>query len=384
MEIHIYDTLETVGKEAWNALNVDDNPFLLYEFLHALQISGCLGKNHGWYPRYICIFDDQSALSAACPAYIKTNSYGEFVFDWSWAEAYEQHGLEYYPKLVVGVPYTPVAGQRLLVHPEADYDRQAKTLARAVIDYAEQAGLTGVHFLFANEKDSETLRTEGLSLRLDCQYHWLNRHYANFDDFLARCTAKRRKTIKRERRSVEEQHLRHEVRSGDSLSNEEWRTVCDLYTSTFDRKWGEASLNEAFFHSVSGTMGERFVIVFAYSGNEIVACSILLKSRDTLYGRYWGCKRYFKNLHFETCFYQGIEYCIRHNLRCFEPGAQGEHKITRGFRPIETRSAHHLFHHGFNSAISRYLKHERTAMRERCEQLHGLLPFKQNTAEGKL
>ncbi|MCB1758028.1 MAG: GNAT family N-acetyltransferase, partial [Gammaproteobacteria bacterium] len=305
LEIHIHDSLGAIDRQAWNALNGDDDPFLLYEFLSALETTGCLGEAHGWYPRYFTIVDADKTLLAACPAYIKTNSYGEFVFDWSWADAYRANGLEYYPKLVVSIPYTPATGRRLLVHPQADYPALAKLLALAIRQYAEEAKLTGVHCLFTNQQDTRTLEENGYRLRLGCQYHWQNHDYAGFADFLDQCTAKRRKTIKRERRSIEEQNLQLSVRSGDSLSRAEWRIVCELYTSTFDRKWGEASLNRAFFETVGKTMGDRFVIVFALFEDEIVACSVMLKSRDTLFGRYWGCRQTFHNLHFEACFYQG-------------------------------------------------------------------------------
>lgn len=378
MEIHIQDSLDTIDREAWNTLNVDDDPFLLYEFLSALETTGCLGENHGWYPRYFTIRDENKTLLAACPAYIKTNSYGEFVFDWSWADAYRANGLDYYPKLVIGVPYTPATGRRLLVHPQANYPELAKMLAQAVRQYANDSHLSGVHWLFTDQRDTQTLEENGYRLRLGCQYHWQNRDYANFEEFLGECTAKRRKTMKRERRSVSEQDLHISVRSGDSLSGEEWRIVCDLYTSTFDRKWGEASLNLAFFETAGKTMGERFVIVFATFEEDIIACSVMLKSRDALFGRYWGCYREFRDLHFEACFYQGIEYCIRHKLKRFEPGAQGEHKIPRGFVPTKTWSAHQVFHFGFDAAIGRYLVQEKEAMMERCEELHGLLPFRRD------
>ena len=376
MEIHIHDSLGAIDARQWNALNPDNNPFLRYEFLHALETAACLGEEHGWFPRHFALRDKRGDLIAACPAYIKTNSYGEFVFDWSWADAYEQHGLRYYPKLVSSIPYTPAAGQRILVHPEHRHEQLAPVIARTALKFAEDSELSGIHWLFTNNTDTEILENSGLHLRLGCQYHWQNHNYATFEDFLAACTSKRRKTIRRERRSVAEQNLELETRSGDSLSAEEWETVCDLYVSTFDRKWGEASLNQTFFETIGQTMGDAVVIVFARLEGEIVACSVMLKSRDTLYGRYWGCYRQFRDLHFEACFYQGIEYCIRHRLQHFEPGAQGEHKITRGFVPTRTWSAHKLFHPGFDQAIGRYVEQEREMMEERCEELHSLLPFR--------
>ncbi len=377
MEIQLHDSLSAIDKNAWNALNQDDSPFLLYEFLHALETTACLGENHGWYPRYFILIDEKQNLLAACATYIKTNSYGEFVFDWNWADAYAEQGLQYYPKLVVGIPYTPATGQRILVHPEQNYEYFSNILISAITKFAKETNLTGIHWLFTNERDTASLEKKGLQLRLGCQYHWFNNNYQTFDDFLAECTSKRRKTIRRERRSISDQRLRLETRSGDSLTLDEWHSACDFYSSTFHRKWGEASLNQAFFEIAGSTIGDRFVIIFAYYEDKPVACSIMLKSNHTLYGRYWGCNQQFQNLHFEACYYQGIEYCIRNQLKCFEPGAQGEHKIPRGFKPTKTWSAHRLFHSGFNNAIAHYLKQERQVLEERCEELHELLPFRQ-------
>ncbi|MDO6460828.1 GNAT family N-acetyltransferase [Granulosicoccaceae sp. 1_MG-2023] len=378
MQVHVHDSLAAIDATDWNRLNRNGNPFLRHEFLLALEQTGCLGEQHGWFPRYFTLGNDGQLLGA-CPAYIKTNSYGEFVFDWSWAEAYEEHGLRYYPKLVVAVPYTPVTGQRLLTAPEADRELIAGLLIRAVHEYADAGKLSGVHWLFPTDDERELLAgTDHTALRNDCQYHWYNRDYSSFDDFLADCTAKRRKTIKRERRSVAEQDLQLEVRSGDSLSEAEWSVVCALYASTFDRKWGEASLSEAFFQQVGRTMGENFVIVFARDEQGIAACAVMLRDEETLYGRYWGCFRQYRNLHFEACFYQGIDYCIEHKLKRFEPGAQGEHKITRGFHPTLTWSAHRLFDEGFNEAVGRYLTQERAMVEKRREQLGTLLPFNEH------
>ncbi len=377
MEIQIHDSLDAIDKEAWNQLNTGDSPFLLYEFLHTLEATGCLGKKHGWYPRYVVIIDDSDELIAGCASYIKTNSYGEFVFDWAWAEAYERNKLQYYPKLVISVPYTPATGQRLLVRADQDHATLSNMMARALLQYAADSKLSSVHYLFTDKRDTEALEKLDLRLRLGCQYHWQNNNYECFDGFLNECTAKRRKTIRRERRSVSDQNLDLIVRSGDSLTSIEWNHVCELYTSTFDKKWGEASLNPAFFKTAGQLMGDRFIIVFCYSEEQLVACSVMLRGGDTLYGRYWGCYTDYRDLHFEACYYQGIEYCIKHKLKYFEPGAQGEHKIPRGFVPTKTWSAHKIFHTGFDEAIGRYLTQETNTMHSHCEELQKLLPFKQ-------
>ena len=422
LQIEVRDTLADVPPEAWNALNDDGNPFLLHEFLHSLDATGCLGEATGWYPRYFLLWNTESDthdLIAAVPTYVKTNSRGEFVFDFAWAEAFERHQLEYYPKLVSSVPFTPATGRRLLIRNDQPFEQTLTLLASAIRQFAIGQNYSGVHYLFVteaesrvlsavaplkqepvDEKDSEddsdhstdtdTMALQGIDnatdhlKRLDCQYHWKNDAYADFDDFLSRCTSKRRKTIRRERRHVSDAALRVEQRLGNTLSECEWRWVHGFYQSTFDRKWGNPSLTQDFFERVGELMGEKMLIVFAYDDSDPipewpVACSIMFIGTTTLYGRFWGCRDEFNSLHFEACYYQGIEYCIKHAIETFEPGAQGEHKITRGFIPTLTRSAHYIDHPGFRDAIANYLEQERPHVEERCTGLNDLLPFKSDS-----
>ncbi|MBX2823823.1 MAG: GNAT family N-acetyltransferase [Gammaproteobacteria bacterium] len=380
ISVEVRDTLGDVSAESWNALTADDNPFTRYEFLSALETTGCLGEEKGWYPRYFLVFDKDD-LIAACPTYVKTNSYGEFVFDWAWAEAYERNGLPYYPKLISSIPYTPATGRRLLIRADQSQAQLTTALQRTIVGFCKDQSYSGMHWLFVTEEEHELLEQDGLMTRLDCQYHWHNQNYSDFDDFLANCTSKRRKTIKRERRHVSDANIRLEPRAGSTLTKEEWRRVHRFYRSTFDQKWGSASLTRAFFETVGETMGDDVFIVFAYLDDPVpIACSIMFKSSDTLYGRFWGCSEEHHSLHFEACYYQGIEYCIKHGLKHFEPGAQGEHKITRGFVPRLTYSQHWIAHDGFRNAIENYLTEERTHVRQRCEGLAELLPFKQTLA----
>lgn len=413
MQIEVRDSLAEVTPAQWNALSDDGNPFLRHEFLHTLDVTGCLGESTGWYPRYFLLWvgeEDARVLVGAVPTYIKTNSYGEFVFDWAWADAYQSHQQEYYPKLVSSIPFTPATGRRILVRSDMPLESSIKVLASAVRQFADSQEFSSVHYLFLTEAESDILSavlpinsassvadsdsaqekkpaldpldtaTDHLK-RIDVQYHWHNNNYEDFNDFLARCTSKRRKTIRRERRHVSDAGLRLQQRHGNTLSEREWRWVHKFYESTFDRKWGNPSLTRSFFERIGELIGDKVLIVFAYDDNDDmpdwpVACSIMFIGTDTLYGRFWGCRAEHNSLHFEACYYQGIEYCITHQIKNFEPGAQGEHKITRGFVPTITRSAHYIRHPGFRDAIANYLAQETPYVQQRCAGLTDLLPFK--------
>lgn len=430
IQIEVRDSLEDIPAHQWNALSNDGNPFLKHEFLHTLDETGCLGNRTGWYPRYFLLWqsrgdssdaNESRELVGAAPAYIKTNSYGEFVFDWAWADAYQRHQLDYYPKLVSSIPFTPATGRRLLSRADQPFAPTVQLLAAGMRQYARNESFSGVHFLFITEAESELLCSASVACepsqpeqsksgqasesaidddstiaddisidhmcsdhleRLDCQYHWHNDGYVDFDEFLSRCTAKRRKTIRRERRYVSDAQLRLEQRKGSTLSEREWRWVHQFYSSTYDKKWGSPSLTKKFFESVGRLMGDDVLIVFAYDPNDAepdwpVACSIMFIGSTTLYGRFWGCRAEYNALHFEACYYQGIEYCIANGIQHFEPGAQGEHKITRGFVPTITHSAHYIRHSQFRDAIADYLSQERVHVEQRCKGLTDLLPFKQ-------
>lgn len=414
LSIEIRDTLADIEQAQWNALCDDGNPFLRYEFLYSLECTNCLGKHNGWYPRYFLLWktDGEKTLVGAMPAYLKTNSYGEFVFDFAWAESFERHNLPYYPKLVCSIPFTPATGQRILIHPTLELEATRIMMANAARQFCQSEDYSGVHWLFITEQESqvlcETSKTTNsiptaidyagstdaayeeendkpaaaIALsRIDCQYHWQNNQYRSFDDFLAQCTARRRKTIRRERRHVTDASLRLDKRLGNTLTVLEWNYVHELYQSTFDRKWGNPSLTLEFFKRIGAVFGGNVLIVFAYDDTAIepekpIACSVMFIGETTLYGRYWGCRSQHNSLHFEACYYQGIEYCIENGLQVFEPGAQGEHKITRGFVPTITRSAHYIVHPGFREAIADFLDEEKQYVEQRCAGLTTLLPFK--------
>ena len=373
----ISKSLDSVAPEEWDQLGGNDDPFLSHAFLHALEKHDCLGEHFGWYPRHILI-REQGRLIAACPAYVKTNSYGEFVFDWSWASAYERAGGRYYPKLICGVPYTPVTGKRLLVLPgREDAMALKQALIDAAIQFTSDHAYSGMHWLFTDAGDTELLRANKLSMRLGCQYHWHNDGYQDFDDFLSRFSSKKRKNVRRERRMVNDQELKLEIIEGPEISDELWEIFYHFYLDTFDKKAGLPTLSLPFFKEIGEKLGDRVLLVMARDAEGYVAGALDFASHNSLYGRHWGSLRDYDSLHFETCFYQGIDYAIRRGLQRFEPGAQGEHKITRGFLPTRTWSAHWIADPEFRKVIDRFCKQEEAMMAEHCDDLFELSPFRQ-------
>ncbi len=374
--VSIIDSLKNVSAEEWNRLGGHNEPFLSHEFLHALERNRCLGEQFGWYSRHLNVRNHSGILMGAMPMYIKTNSYGEFVFDWSWDSAYTRSGLEYYPKLVSSIPYTPITGPRLLIGDEPEFASIRNLLIQEAIKFAEKQHMSGLHWLFTNEDDNQALKSHGLMRRLGCQYHWHNNGYTDFDGFLAGFTSSKRKKVRRERERVREQGIVLRVVHGNEADDEIWKRVHHYYQSTFDKKMGIPTLTEAFFHEIGRSMGEKIVLVMAEYQHRTVACAINFRSADSLYGRFWGCDAAFHSLHFEACYYQGIEYCIQHGLKRFEPGAQGEHKISRGFLPTKTWSYHWIAHDEFRKAIADFCQREELMMRQQCDNLMEHSPYR--------
>lgn len=379
LHTEIHTTLETLDKAQWNAFNPQLNPFVRYEFLIALERNGCLGKRMGWFPRYFVIKDEQGELLAAAPCYIKHNSHGEFVFDWAWADAYHRTGREYYPKLVCAAPFTPVQGPRFLTHPSLDAPRLQQRLLDSILQYCEEQQLSSFHCLFPQADHRDFFEQSNTLQRIDHQYHWQNQNHRDFEDFLSGFKARKRKETKRERRIVAEQGIRTRIFHGNELSDEQCQQAHRFYQLTFQEKGNTPALTLDFFREVMKTMGEQMVVVFAYKddvGEEPIAGAINFRDKETLYGRYWGCDYEYPCLHFEVCFYRGIEYCIEHGLQRFEPGAQGEHKITRGFLPVQTYSQHWIADEGFQAPIADYLERERLAILDYADSLWEKSPFK--------
>jgi predicted N-acyltransferase len=361
----------------WNRLVDPDTPFLRHEFLAAQEHHDCVGERLGWLPRHLALRDRAGTLVAAAPCYLKFNSYGEFVFDWAWADAYQRAGRAYYPKLLVASPYTPATGMRILTGDSPGRGDYAEALIRGAGEAAAQLGVSSMHWLFTTEDETDWLERAGLMRRMGCQFHWQNRGYGSFEDLLADFTAAKRKKIKRERRRVREADIRFRVVRGGDVTEDEWALFHGLYRDTFDKLGGIPTLSLGFFHEIARTMGNNLLLVLAYHRGEPVAAALDLIGTRTLYGRHWGCSEEFHSLHFEACYYQGLEFCIANGLQRFEPGAQGEHKISRGFLPTRTWSAHWIADDGFRPAIGRFLDLERAGMEDYLIEMQARSPFRQ-------
>jgi predicted N-acyltransferase len=377
MRTGVTDSIDSITAADWNRVSGIEQPFLRHEFLAALERHGCVGAAYGWLPRHVLAYDASGRLTGAVPLYLKNNSYGEFVFDWAWADAYQRAGMAYYPKLVAAIPYTPVTGPRLLVRPGADRDAVAAALIGQAQAVAQQAGVSSLHWLFTDPRDTRQLVQHGHMRRTSCHFHWHNKGYASFEDYLAALSSRKRKKLRRERRHVQEAGISMQVLHGTEVTAQQWQAMYGFYRTTFEQKSGIPTLSLAFFREISRTMGEQLVLVFASRAGKLVAGAIMLRGDNALYGRHWGCLEEFNSLHFETCYYQGIDYCIQHGLDLFEPGAQGEHKISRGFLPTYTWSAHWIADARFRVAIQRYLAHEHDMMVEYHDELQQRSPFRQ-------
>ena len=375
MRITFADQMDTVDIAAWNSLLRGNNPFVRHEFLSALEHHGAVGGDSGWEPCHVLAWQDD-ALVGALPLYLKQHSWGEFVFDWSWAEAYHRAGQAYYPKLVAASPYSPCTGPRLLVADTPQRDTVCETLIHAATAFAVERGASSVHCLFPDERQIGLFERRGFHTRIGCQYHWHNRGYRDFDDYLSHFTAEKRKKIKRERRRVVEAGVEIEILRGADIGRAEWRAFYRFYCSTFLQKSGYVPLRIGLFEELGARLPDQVVMVMARHRGDYVAAALSLRSDDTLYGRYWGASEQFHSLHFEACYYSGVDYCISHGLARFEPGAQGEHKISRGFAPTATYSAHWLRDPRFDKAIARHLDEERRHMRYHMMELSTHLPYK--------
>jgi predicted N-acyltransferase len=367
-------TLAPIEPAAWNAL-AGDSPFLKHEFLHALEQSGCVGPGTTWQPSYL-VARDEHGLAGALPLFIKYDSHGEFVFDWGWADAYERSGRTYYPKLVAAIPFTPATGRRLLLR-----DAQDAGIAAALLDgaraAAEEIGASSLHVLFPTESEQQMLKSSGFLTRKGCQFHWANDGYRTFDEFLGRFSADKRKKAKRERRRVAEAGIVFEHLRGDEPTPADWDAILEFYSHTFWRRGREPYLNREFFESIAKTMPANLLVVLARLQGVPIAAAICFRSSTTLYGRYWGSGADFHSLHFETCYYQGIDYCIREGLERFEPGTQGEHKVARGFVPQPTWSCHWLRDRDFHRAVDSFLARETRHVDAYMDEVGEHVPYRQ-------
>ncbi len=366
--VRVVRRIADLDPAAWDAL-AGDTPFLRHAFLHALEATGCVGPAIGWEPVHLALFRG-GRLAAAMPLYIKHHSWGEFVFDWAWADAYRRHGLDYYPKLVCCVPFSPVPGPRLLAQTDADRG----VLINAALKLTTDLGCSSFHILFPTEPDHAALQATALMHRSGFQFHWFNTGYAHFDDFLAALTRDKRKKIRQERKKLAAAGVTFRWVEGTQSTDSDWEHFYRCYADTYARHRSEPHLNRAFFDDLRARLPDKLVLIIADKHGEPIACSFCVKDRQRLYGRHWGTLEYVPGLHFETCYQQGIEYAIAHGLQVFEGGAQGEHKLARGLVPTVTHSWHWLENAEFRDAVDRFLERETDAISHYMDELDA--PFR--------
>jgi hypothetical protein len=374
MEVRELQHIDAIPATQWNALAGTDCPFLRHEFLAALEHSGCVGGATGWTPAHLALLDN-GRLVAAAPVYRKSHSWGEFVFDFAWAQAHERHGLRYYPKLVLAVPFSPVNAPRLLLAPDLPAEPLRERLVRELVARCEHGRSSSVHGLFLTEAELAACTAQGWLARGDVQFHWHNRGYADFESYLDTFRSEKRKQIRRERRRVAEAGVNFQTLHGHDISPAQLRFAFDVHERNFHRHGHEPYLNYACFEEIARKLGEALLVKLACHGDRPVAAAVFLASPTALYGRYWGATGDFHSLHFETCYHQGIEYCIERGIARFEPGTQGEHKIVRGFEPTPTHSAHYIADPRFREAIADFLQRERVAVQDYSEAAASHIPF---------
>jgi predicted N-acyltransferase len=376
MYCQFISSIHDIDKDSWNTLFGHDYPFLRYEFFLAMEDSRSTCSDTGWTPHHL-IVNDGNTLVAAMPLFLKDHSYGEYVFDWGWADAYHRSGLQYYPKLLNAIPFTPATGPRWGISPQYDKTQTLKILFDAIETEASRLKISSCHYLFTKERDNSLLEQQHYLKRTGCQYHWLNQDYQNFEDFLSTFNSRKRKNLKKERQKVIAQNITLEVKEGHEITQDDWQHFYLFYHLTYFKRSGrQGYLTEEFFPLLAQLMSEAIVMVQAQKSDEVIAAALYFKDSDTLYGRYWGCNKEYDQLHFEACYYQGIEYAIRNKLKRFDPGAQGEHKIQRGFTPVPTYSYHWIKHDEFRDAIKHFLRSEERQIYHYIDDASEHLPFK--------
>lgn len=382
MQVRFIDSIHQIDAHSWNSLCGENYPFCRYEFLAALEDTACTITNTGWQVAHLLVYEHEQ-LIAAMPGYVKTHSYGEYVFDWAWADAYHRHGIPYYPKWINAIPFTPCSGPRLLVKDNNISPQLFSIVNTALQQLCKQHHYSGWHCLFPNAEQSAMFETTGVLQRQGCQFHWSNNNYQSFDEFLARMTSRKRKNITRERRQVYEQKIEFIVKEGLQLNDDDMKLFYTLYRNTYLKRSGHGGyLSQAFFCHLGKVFKDYLVLIYALAPQQeqktVIAAALFFRDKQTLYGRYWGCFEEYQFLHFETCYYQGIEYAITKGLQRFDGGAQGEHKIPRGFEPVTTYSNHYLDAADFRQAIANFLQQERTHIHQYITDARAMLPFKQD------
>jgi predicted N-acyltransferase len=377
--IRVIDRIAEIPAASWDACAGPDNPFLSHAFLDALEASGSATAETGWLPQHLALEDAGGRILGVAPLYLKGHSYGEYVFDHGWADAYERAGGRYYPKLLSAVPFTPVTGPRLLFDPAMGPAGRAATadaLIQGMLELARRHKVSSVHVTFPTEGDWERFAAAGFLQRIGQQYHWENRGYSSFDDFLAALSSRKRKTIRKEREAAVAGGIEIHTLTGTAIEKRHWDAFFRFYISTSDRKWGSPYLTRPFFDLIGARMADRIVLIMAEKNGRPIAGALNLLGGDTLYGRNWGCAGDFPFLHFEACYYRAIDFAIARGLRRVEAGAQGQHKIQRGYLPSPTYSAHWIRDPGFKRAVSDFLARERRAVTHEMGELAELSPFR--------
>jgi len=383
IKVHItaHTTLSAFTADEWNRLNPTAHPFLCYAFLKALEDSGSVGGQTGWDALFLAARDKTSdLLVGVLPAYIKHHSHGEYVFDHSWANAFERAGGRYYPKLLCAVPFTPVPGPRLLYdrrHPEI-----AGSLLSALETLAKDNQISSAHVNFITENDHHILKEKGWMIRTGVQFHWQNNNYACFNDFLASLSSRKRKTLRKERQSLYQRGIIFHQLTGVNIQQRHWESFYQFYLSTIEKKWGGAYLTESFFHQIGAQMSDQILLVLAEKDGQLIAGALNFIGQASLYGRNWGCIEHVPNLHFETCYYQAIDFAISKKLATVEAGAQGLHKVQRGYLPVYTYSAHWLANSQFSEAVGRFLRQEQAVVEEDARSIDEISPYRSDNIAG--
>jgi predicted N-acyltransferase len=364
----VHPSIAEIPAAEWDACAGDINPTLSYTFLQAMEESGSATARSGWASQHLSVADAGGRIVGIVPLYLKSHSQGEYVFDYGWADAYERAGGRYYPKALGAVPFTPVPGPRLLVAPDAPPDTKAQLIA-GLVEFTRQRGISSLHINFPEDGDAEALFEAGFLKRMGQQFHWANDGYKDFDDYLAALNSRKRKAVKKERREATQPGLEIDVLTGADLQPRHWDAFYRFYLATSDRKWGSAYLNRKFFALIGERMADKIVLVMARRGQEYVAGAFNILGRETIYGRNWGSYGDYKMLHFECCYYRAIEFAIDHGLKRVEAGAQGPHKLQRGYLPVPTYSAHYIPDAGFRRAVAQFLQREREMVEQKIEHL---------------
>ena len=377
MKIHFIESIKNINETIWNNLVDSDYPFMQHSFLLSLEESKSVGEGTGWYTFHLVVKEEEDVI-ALMPMYIKTDSHGEFIFDWSWADAFYRNGLDYYPKLVSAIPFTPASGPRLCVLDESKRTHITSLIKEGLEEISIELGISSAHILLPEKQELTSYVDSGFSTRTSYSFHWFNNNYSDFDDFLKELTSRQRKNLRKERSKIFDQNIHMERIPGEDITEELWDSFFKFYQITYLKRGMQAYLNLDFFHKISERLPKSLLLVIAKEAKTKghLAGALNFCDSKNLYGRYWGCLEEYDSLHFETCYYQGIEHCIEMKLNKFDPGVQGEHKIKRGFLPVETFSSHWIKDDRFKKAIDDFLIREREHILEYNERCKSLLPFK--------